>query len=202
MSDYFYDYEYDTTYCYPQANVLKNKLNIKDADSLLEAERSITALRILELKQSYPDGELDFSYLKHLHFYIFQDIYGWAGKTRTVNISKGSQFCLCQFIDDQAIELFQKLERENYLVDAENIAERLSFYLSELNAIHPFREGNGRAQRMFIEILADRARCELSRTFLSNSKRSYILRTSSRSRRRILSCKVSFAVSLKWIRTR
>ena len=70
MSDYFYDYEYDTTYCYPQANVLKNKLNIKDADSLLEAERSITALRILELKQSYPDGKLDFSYFKHLHFYI------------------------------------------------------------------------------------------------------------------------------------
>ena len=116
MSDYFYDYEYDTTYCYPQANVLKNKLNIKDADSLLEVERSITALRILELKQSYPDGKLDFSYFKHLHFYIFQDIYGWAGKTRTVNISKGSPFCLCQFIDDQAIELFQKLERENYLV--------------------------------------------------------------------------------------
>lgn len=161
MSDYFYDYEYDTTYCYPQANVLKNKLNIKDADSLLEAERSITALRILELKQSYPDGKLDFSYFKHLHFYIFQDIYGWAGKTRTVNISKGSQFCLCQFIDDQAIELFQKLARENYLVDAENIAERLSFYLSELNAIHPFREGNGRAQRMFIEILADRAGYEV-----------------------------------------
>ena len=161
MSDYFYDYEYDTTYCYPEANVLKSKLNIKDADSLLEAERSITALRILELKQSFPDGKLDFSYFKHLHFYIFQDIYGWAGKTRTVNISKGSQFCLCQFIDDQAIELFQKLERENYLVDAENIAERLSFYLSELNAIHPFREGNGRAQRMFIEILADRAGYEV-----------------------------------------
>lgn len=68
---------------------------------------------------------------------------------------------MCQFIDDQAIELFQKLERENYLVDAENIAERLSFYLSELNAIHPFREGNGRAQRMFIEILADRAGYEV-----------------------------------------
>jgi cell filamentation protein len=47
---------------------------------------------------------------------------------------------LCQFIDDQAIELFQKLERENYLVDAENIAERLSFYLSELNAIHPLKK--------------------------------------------------------------
>ena len=74
MSDYSYDYKYDTTYCYPEANVLKNKLNIKDADSLLEAERSITALRILELKQSFPDGKLDFSYFKHLHF-IFSKTY-------------------------------------------------------------------------------------------------------------------------------
>ena len=161
MSDYFYDYEYDTTYCYPQANVLKNKLNIKDADSLLEAEISITALRILELKQSYPDGKLDFSYFKHLHFYIFQDIYGWAGKTRTVNISKGSQFCMYQFIDNQATNLFGKLEEENYLADTKNLAKKLSFYLSELNAIHPFREGNGRAQRMFIEILAYRAGYEV-----------------------------------------
>lgn len=161
MSDYFYDYEYDTTYCYPSSSILKNKLNIKDADSLLEAERSITALRILELKQTPPDGKLNFVFFKHLHFYIFQDIYEWAGKVRTVNISKGSQFCMFQFIDDQANDLFHKLEKENYIVDAESIAERLSFYLSELNAIHPFREGNGRTQRMFIEILADRAGYEV-----------------------------------------
>ena len=95
MSDYFYDYEYDTAYCYPSSNVLKNKLNRKDADSLLEAERNITALRILELKQSPPDGKLDFTYFKRLHSYIFQDIYVWAGKTRTVNISKGPQFRRC-----------------------------------------------------------------------------------------------------------
>lgn len=161
MSDYFYNYEYDTKYCYPQTNVLKNKLNIKDAGSLLEAERTITALRILELKQSFPDGKLDFSYLKHLHFYIFQDIYEWAGETRTVNISKGSQFCMYQFIDNQAINLFGKLEKENYLADTKNLAKRLSFYLSELNAIHPFREGNGRTQRMFIEILAGRVGYEV-----------------------------------------
>jgi cell filamentation protein len=126
LSDYFYDDEYDTTYCYPSSSILKNKLNIKDADSLLEAERSITALRILELKQTPPDGKLNFVFFKHLHFYIFQDIYEWAGKVRTVNISKGSQFCMFQFIDDQANDLFHKLEKENYIVDAESIAERLS----------------------------------------------------------------------------
>lgn len=86
MSDYFYDYEYDTTYCYPEASVLKNKLNIKDADSLLEAERSITALRILELKQSFPDGKLDFSYFKHQKLYaICRRTYGNETKAETDN---------------------------------------------------------------------------------------------------------------------
>ena len=162
MSDYFYDYEYDNTCCYPSSNVLINELNIKDADGLHEAERSITALRILELKQAHPAGKLDFNYYKKLHLYIFQDIYSWAGKTRTVNISKGTQFCLFQYLDEQADDLFRKLEKENFLIDTtENIADRLAFYLSELNAIHPFREGNGRTQRMFIEILADRAGYEV-----------------------------------------
>ena len=112
MSDYSYDYERDTTYCYPSSNVLKNKLNIRDSAALLEAERNITALRIV--------------------------------------------------IEEQSQDLFRELERENYLQDiSEPIYERLAFYLSELNAIHPFREGNGRTQRMFIEILADRVGWEV-----------------------------------------
>lgn len=162
MSDYSYDYERDTTYCYPSSNVLKNKLNIRDSAALLEAERNITALRIVELKKALPKGKLDFSYFKRLHYYIFQDIYAWAGQTRTVNISKGAQFCLAQYIEEQSQDLFRKLERENYLQDiSKPIYERLAFYLSELNAIHPFREGNGRTQRMFIEILADRVGWEV-----------------------------------------
>lgn len=52
MSDYSYDYERDTTYCYPSSNVLKNKLNIRDSAALLEAERNITALRIVIEEQS------------------------------------------------------------------------------------------------------------------------------------------------------
>lgn len=162
MPDYSYDYEYDKTYCYPSSNVLKNKLNIRNAADLQEAERNITALRLLELKQAHPEGSLDFSYFKRLHYHIFQDIYDWAGKTRTVNISKGTQFCLFQYINEQANELFERLEKEDYLIGtSQPIAERLAFYLSELNAIHPFREGNGRTQRMFIEILAYRAGYEV-----------------------------------------
>lgn len=162
MPDYSYDYEYDKTYCYPSSNVLKNKLNIRNAVDLQEAERNITALRLLELKQAHPEGSLDFPYFRRLHYHIFQDIYDWAGKTRTVNISKGTQFCLFQYINEQANELFARLAKEDYLINiSQPIAERLAFYLSELNAIHPFREGNGRTQRMFIEILAYRAGYEV-----------------------------------------
>lgn len=162
MSEYAYDYAYDPTYCYPSSNVLKNRLHIRNAEDLLAAERSITALRILELKQAPPEGRLDFAYYKQLHAYIFQDIYPWAGKTRTVDIAKGTPFCHFQHIEEQAIALFTRLEGEIYLTNAKApVAERLAFYLSELNAIHPFREGNGRTQRMFIEILADRAGYEV-----------------------------------------
>ena len=128
MSEYAYVYEYDKTYCYPATHVLKNKLNIENADGLQEAERGITALRILELKQAHPAGTLDFDYYKMLHRYIFQDMYSWAGKTRTVNISKGTRFCSHQYIDAQAEDLFGKLKNEDYLAEAtENIADRLAF---------------------------------------------------------------------------
>lgn len=152
-----YEYEHDSTYCYPESKVLKNKLNIKDASKLIEAERNITAIRILELKLELPNGELNAGYYKALHYHIFQDIYEWAGKTRTVNISKGSSFCSFQYIDLQLDELFQKLNMNiPAMMQQDSIYLELAYYLSELNAIHPFREGNGRTQRAFIEILAAR----------------------------------------------
>lgn len=87
---------------------------------------------------------------------MFQDVYSWAGRTRTVDISKGTIFCLVQFIESQFDDLYRKLKKENFLADIadeKEMGKRLAFYLSELNMIHPFREGNGRTQRIFIEQL-------------------------------------------------
>lgn len=158
MKDYYYEFEQDSTYCYPGSFVLKNKLNLTEADKLEEAERNITALRILELRRHPPKGVMDFRYLCRLHKYIFGDIYDWAGKIRNVNINKGSMFCSCQFIAQQADYIFGQLKRESYLKHCpENeFPLRLAYYLSEINALHPFREGNGRTQRLFIELLAER----------------------------------------------
>lgn len=160
MGKKFYECEQDNSYCYQDSCILKNKLGIKNKEQLEEAERNITALRILQLKTGELRGEPNFKYLCKIHKHIFGDIYSWAGKIRTVDISKGNMFCNSQFILENAEDIFNRLKKENYLQDYKDVdkmSERLAYYLSEINALHPFREGNGRAQREFIIVLARRA---------------------------------------------
>lgn len=157
IDEYYYEYEQDNFYCYPGTYVLKNKLNILDQNELKIAEREITALRTAQALTTRIEGNFDFKHLAQIHRFLFGDIYEWAGTIRTVNISKGNQFCLCQFIQEQMDEVFKKLKKEYYLIDCNDkneVAKRLAYYLGEINSIHPFREGNGRAQRMFVEHLA------------------------------------------------
>ena len=154
--DYFYDDEQDVKYCYPGTNVLKNKLNIRDLDILHEAERDYSSVRQAELANKGVTGDFSFKHLCSIHKQLFQDIYSWAGKTRTVDISKGTIFCLVQFIEIQFDNLYRNLKKENFLADITDKKEmsiRLAYYLGELNMIHPFREGNGRTQRIYIEQL-------------------------------------------------
>jgi len=155
MNNIPYEFSWDINYCYPNSFVLRNKLNIKDKDQLEKAEQQITSVKILDLKMNPLKGNLDFDHLLSIHRYIFIDIYTWAGMTRTVNISKGNPFCDFRYINDVSLELFAQLHKEHYLIglDKEQTIKRLAFYLGELNAIHPFREGNGRTQRLFIEYL-------------------------------------------------
>ena len=79
----------DSQYCYPASEVLINKLNIKYEKDLFNAEKELTAIRLRELQEKPIKGKYDFAHLKAIHKYIFQDIYSWAGKVRTVEIGKG-----------------------------------------------------------------------------------------------------------------
>lgn len=153
--DYSYDYEWDSEYCYPESNVLINKLNIRNTEDLSVAEREITAIRLAMAKAEPIKGSFDLKHLQKIHKMIFGDIYNWAGKLRHVNIAKGNQFCLAMNLETYADNLFCKLENEHYLIGYEGcVPYRLAYYLSEINVLHPFREGNGRTQRLFIEYLA------------------------------------------------
>ena len=160
MKDQEYDYSYENTgderYCYPGTNVLKNKLNIQDLDILYEAERDYSSIRQAELDKQGVTGDFSLKHLCSIHKHLFQDVYIWAGEIRTVDISKGTIFCLVQFIEEQFAFLYRKLKKDNFLKDIKDkreMAIQLAYYLGEINMIHPFREGNGRTQRVYIEQL-------------------------------------------------
>ena len=143
-------------YCYPNSRTLRNKLGIKDGNALHERERDLSNLRAIELLNNPVEGGFDFAHLQTIHAYLFQDIYDWAGKVRTVDIAKGNMFCRCFAIESEAERIFGELRTEKYLRDlpVDRFAMRLAYYLAEINALHPFREGNGRTQREFIRSLA------------------------------------------------
>lgn len=153
---YSYSYVDDGRYTFPGTDVLRNKLGIKDSKALSEAERTYTSLRLQNLLSKPMPGSLDFEHLKAIHKYIFQDIYEWAGKERTVAIAKTDLFCLPSFIDSYASDVFSKLKKDNYLRGLSNneFLAKVTALLSDINALHPFREGNGRTQREFIRYVA------------------------------------------------
>jgi cell filamentation protein len=149
--------KYDSSndiYCYPNTNVLKNKLGITDGNVLEEAEREITSISIDYIKYADPPYHLE--YLQAIHATLFYELYDWAGQLRSVDISKGNtRFCTATRIIPESIKLFNLLKKENYLADSgNNFAMKLAEYYAEFNMIHPFREGNGRVQRLFFEHLA------------------------------------------------
>ena len=88
--DYFYKDDGDKKYCYPGTNVLKNELDIRELELLHEAERDYSSLRQAELVKKGVMGDFSMKHLCSIHKQLFQDIYTWAGKTRTVDIA---EFC-------------------------------------------------------------------------------------------------------------
>jgi cell filamentation protein len=116
----------------------------------------VTSFALLRLRDRSLPGGYDLAHLQEFHRAIFADIYPWAGEVRTVAISKGNLFCLPQFIEPSAAVIFEALRGERNLrgPDRSTFLDRLAHYLGEVNALHPFREGNGRAQRAFFGQLA------------------------------------------------
>jgi cell filamentation protein len=146
-------------YTDPVTGVLRNKLGLRTAEELQTAEREITHAALILLKESLVPPSYDLRHLCAIHRRIFGDIYDWAGQLRTVAIAKGSWFCLPQYIESSAAEIFRALHGESLLrgLPRDVFTERLTYYLGEVNAVHPFREGNGRAQRAFFEQLTSEA---------------------------------------------
>ena len=153
---------YTTTqsiYCYPDSNVLKNKLNIRDNKLLKTAEEEITLIKQMELLKNPIKGNFSKAHLMNIHKFIFEDIYSFAGKIRREQISKAdTMFYPPNLIDRELDKVFAKIKEKNMLkeTDEEKVFDNLAYVMAELNIIHPFREGNGRSIREFIRLMAKR----------------------------------------------
>lgn len=144
-------------YTDPATGVLKNRLGITDEATLETTEAQFVAQRSHELVQDPIPGTFDLHHLQAIHRHLFGDLYEWAGHLRTVDLTKDtSRFAHHAYIERAAAPIFRDLAQENYLRGLEPVAwsGRAAHYLAELNALHPFREGNGRAHREFLSQLA------------------------------------------------
>ena len=138
-------------YVYPGTNILINKFDCHDEQELRRIEALSTGGNLTWLQLHPIKGDFDFDHLKRIHHFIFQDLYEWAGQIRDVDIGKNNLFCRAQFINDYAETVFADFyytccdSKDN----KDRFIEVLTSHYADMNALHPFREGNGRAQREF-----------------------------------------------------
>jgi cell filamentation protein len=147
----------DEPYCYAGTRVLRNREDIRDADALEEFERRASRSRAETLPKDVPIRAAGY---REIHRYLFQDVYEWAGKDRTVDIAgHGTFFLSVELIGPALEERVAKINDENNLrgLAPERFAARAGEHICALNAIHPFLEGNGRTMRAFLEVLAEQA---------------------------------------------
>lgn len=153
-------------YLYPGTDVLKNFPGLRNAKDLVAFETLNSGARMYELRLQPTDGNFDTDHLKAIHKYIFQDVYPWAGQFRTTMLGKAhfaggpiTYFALPHLLEHEAQRIFDGLHRANLLkgLSRPEFARKAAHLLVELNNLHPYREGNGRTQRIFLEALARQA---------------------------------------------
>jgi cell filamentation protein len=147
----------DDPHCYPGTQLLRNIPDFRDEAALEAFEVEMVALRT---EEGVPEGSLSPAHYRDLHRHMFQDVYPWAGNYRIIRTGKGGNwFCFPENIDQQMATLFEQLDTPNFQPgsDAYHFIPALAHFIGDLNAIHPFREGNGRTQLIFLRLLGQKA---------------------------------------------
>lgn len=160
MADPFGKYDVysvaSSIYCYPDSSVLKNKLDIRDPVLLRKVEADLSSARQAEIFRTPVVGRFTATHLCNIHRKLLGDVYSFAGHFRREDIAKGpTRFVTYSQIKEKLQRLLGQLQQEKWLenVPFEAFAARSAYYMAELNYIHPFREGNGRAIREFMRLL-------------------------------------------------
>ena len=157
MADSFSRYDVyavaGSRYCYRDTSVLKNRFGLRDAGQLKKVEADISAVRQSDLLEHPIAGHFSSNHLCAIHRYLFSDVYPFAGQFRREDIMKGTtRFLIHSQISEKLKELLKELHSEKVLKNTHGdvFFQRAGYYFAELNYIHPFREGNGRATREFM----------------------------------------------------
>jgi cell filamentation protein len=143
--------------CYPGTEVLRNLPDLRTLEGLEDFEVEAVGRRSFETP---PAGKFDPKHYRALHRHLFQDVYESAGTYRTIRTGKGGNwFCYPEYIATQMKTTFTRLKDPRFLPgsEVENFIVATADFLADLNAIHPFREGNGRTQLYFVRLLGLRA---------------------------------------------
>jgi cell filamentation protein len=142
-----------------------NLLGVVTLEELHQKEKRITNARIIALQKEPINGQLDYAHLKKIHAFLFSDIYIWAGKDCyeagiSAVFGKGTTlFTAHDRLPSVSKMLFGALRDEAYFegLEAQAFAVSAAVFMNGLNILHPFREGNGRVQRLFMGYVAHKA---------------------------------------------
>lgn len=147
--------EFTDPYLDPTTGLLRNQVGARTRTDLDAAEAHLTAARAVELVDTPIRATRDLSEFRAIHRHLFQDVYEWAGELRTVdlrkNVAGAEHFLPVSMIDRAAGFAADELRHDGMLrgLPRERFVDRLSYHYDQWNYIHPFREGNGRTQRLF-----------------------------------------------------
>lgn len=153
--------DFTDPYLDPATGILRNLTGATTWDQLASDEAQLVHARALQLSAAPVPFTADLIQLKRIHRHLFQDVYDWAGQIRTVDIAKPGSvpFLPASLIARGAEYTFEQLAQENLMarLDTDRFVDRLAFHYDQVNHLHPFREGNGRTQRIFFSQLAQHA---------------------------------------------
>lgn len=139
--------------------VLRNKLGITDPAELADVESNAAALRVLELEQNPIPGRFDFAHLQKIHEHLLQDVYDWAGDLRSTDTTAmGIPHCRAAFLPQEVDRVFADIAKNPLsTTDRGAAVDTAASHWQELTLLHPFRDGNSRSQRVFIDNMLDDA---------------------------------------------
>ncbi len=154
----------NSKYTYKNSDVLKNKLGIKEEKVLKKVDTDIVLKKLNEIRELKFKKTYDEKHIKFIHKFLFEEIYDFSGEYRSENITKENfRFSEFEYISENMISILRKIDIDNLRnMEFNNMIEIISDVMTDLNVLHPFREGNGRAIREFIRELFEELGYEIN----------------------------------------